>query len=130
MLTWWVVVGGGAIKALSGPPPSVGADRACTRAGRRLFPPFPLWISPTEAPPPLSCAQVLDGAVCLFDSVAGVEPQSETVWRQANKYGVPRMCFVNKAREEGGRGGAEDGVRNHTRVSEGGGRMTRMATRG
>ena len=40
--------------------------------------------------------RVLDGAVALFDSVAGVEPQSETVWRQADKYGVPRMCFVNK----------------------------------
>ncbi len=40
--------------------------------------------------------RVLDGAVCVFDSVAGVEPQSETVWRQADKYGVPRMCFVNK----------------------------------
>ena len=40
--------------------------------------------------------RVLDGAVAVFDSVAGVEPQSETVWRQANKYKVPRMCFVNK----------------------------------
>ena len=40
--------------------------------------------------------RVLDGAVAVFDSVAGVEPQSETVWRQADKYGVPRMCFVNK----------------------------------
>ena len=40
--------------------------------------------------------RVLDGAVAVFDSVAGVEPQSETVWRQANKYSVPRMCFVNK----------------------------------
>src|SRR5512147_892799 len=40
--------------------------------------------------------RVLDGAVALFCSVAGVEPQSETVWRQADKYGVPRMCFVNK----------------------------------
>ncbi len=40
--------------------------------------------------------RVLDGAICVFDSVAGVEPQSETVWRQADKYGVPRMCFVNK----------------------------------
>src|ERR671922_2371959 len=40
--------------------------------------------------------RVLDGAVALFDAVAGVEPQSETVWRQADRYGVPRMCFVNK----------------------------------
>ncbi len=39
---------------------------------------------------------MLDGAVTVFDSVAGVEPQTETVWRQANKYNVPRMCFVNK----------------------------------
>ena len=40
--------------------------------------------------------KVLDGAVAVFDGVAGVEPQSETVWRQADKYNVPRMCFVNK----------------------------------
>ncbi|MGI9487021.1 MAG: elongation factor G [Geminicoccaceae bacterium] len=40
--------------------------------------------------------RVLDGAVAVFDSVAGVEPQSETVWRQADKYKVPRICFVNK----------------------------------
>ena len=40
--------------------------------------------------------RVLDGAVTVFDSVAGVEPQSETVWRQADKYKVPRICFVNK----------------------------------
>ncbi len=40
--------------------------------------------------------RVLDGAVACFDGVAGVEPQSETVWRQADKYGVPRMCFINK----------------------------------
>jgi elongation factor G len=39
---------------------------------------------------------VLDGAVAVFDSVSGVEPQSETVWRQADKYGVPRIIFVNK----------------------------------
>ncbi|MEA2156710.1 MAG: elongation factor, partial [Solirubrobacteraceae bacterium] len=40
--------------------------------------------------------RVLDGAIALFDSVAGVEPQSETVWRQADKYAVPRIAFINK----------------------------------
>src|SRR5258706_1427949 len=40
--------------------------------------------------------RVLDGAVACFDAVHGVEPQSETVWRQADKYGVPRICFINK----------------------------------
>ena len=40
--------------------------------------------------------RVLDGAVAVFDAVAGVQPQSETVWRQADKYGVPRVCFINK----------------------------------
>ena len=40
--------------------------------------------------------RVLDGAVAVFDGKEGVEPQSETVWRQADKYGVPRMCFINK----------------------------------
>jgi len=40
--------------------------------------------------------RVLDGAICLFDGVAGVEPQSETVWRQADKYRIPRICFINK----------------------------------
>src|SRR3989338_8318251 len=40
--------------------------------------------------------RVLDGGVVVFDGVAGVEPQSETVWHQADKYNVPRMCFINK----------------------------------
>jgi elongation factor G len=40
--------------------------------------------------------RVLDGAVAVFDAVAGVEPQSETVWRQADRYGVPRVAFINK----------------------------------
>ncbi len=40
--------------------------------------------------------RVLDGAVAVFDAVAGVQPQSETVWRQADKYRVPRICFINK----------------------------------
>jgi elongation factor G len=45
--------------------------------------------------------RVLDGAVALFDAVSGVEPQSETVWRQADKYSVPRLCFVNKMDRNG-----------------------------
>jgi len=45
--------------------------------------------------------KVLDGAVVVFDGNAGVEPQSETVWKQANKYGVPRMCFINKLDKTG-----------------------------
>jgi len=40
--------------------------------------------------------RVLDGAIAVFDAVAGVQPQSETVWRQADKYKVPRVCFINK----------------------------------
>src|ERR1700688_1120172 len=40
--------------------------------------------------------RVLDGACAVFDAVAGVQPQTETVWRQANKYGVPRICFINQ----------------------------------
>ncbi len=46
--------------------------------------------------------RVLDGAVVVFDGKMGVEPQSETVWRQADKYGVPRMCFINKINQTGG----------------------------
>src|SRR6202167_6201159 len=45
--------------------------------------------------------RVLDGAVAVFDGVAGVEPQSETVWREADSYGVPRICFVNKMERVG-----------------------------
>mgnify|MGYP000550043515 FL=1 len=46
--------------------------------------------------------KVLDGGVVVFDGVAGVEPQSETVWRQADKYHVPRICFINKLDRTGG----------------------------
>ena len=46
--------------------------------------------------------RVLDGAVVVFDGKMGVEPQSETVWRQADKYRVPRMCFINKINQTGG----------------------------
>ena len=45
--------------------------------------------------------RVLDGAVCVFDASEGVEPQSETVWRQAERYGVPRLCFINKMDKPG-----------------------------
>src|SRR5947207_5044705 len=46
--------------------------------------------------------RVLDGAAVIFDGKMGVEPQSETVWRQADKYSVPRMCFINKINQTGG----------------------------
>ena len=46
--------------------------------------------------------RVLDGAVTVFDGKMGVESQSETVWRQADKYGVPRICFINKINQTGG----------------------------
>ena len=62
--------------------------------------------------------RVLDGAVAVFDSVAGVEPQSETVWRQADKYGVPRICFVNKVwalrRSSSGRSSTNGSTRGNT----------------
>jgi elongation factor G len=45
--------------------------------------------------------RVLDGAICVFDASEGVEPQSETVWRQADRYGVPRICFINKMDKPG-----------------------------
>ena len=75
--------------------------------------------------------RVLDGAVAVFDSVAGVEPQSETVWRQADKYGVPRICFVNKmdrmganfyrTRDMVGGGGCVGGVGGSWPAAAGGG---------
>ena len=64
-----------------------GAITASTSSIRRVT-----WTSPLK----LSARSVLDGAVAVFEGVAGVEPQSETVWRQADKYGVPRICFINK----------------------------------
>ena len=52
--------------------------------------------------------RVLDGAIAVFSAVDGVEPQSETVWRQADRYGVPRLAFINKCDREGADPGARD----------------------
>ena len=69
-------------------PPAPGAISTSTLSTRPAT-----WISPPKWSVQL---RVLDGAVAVFDAVAGVQPQSETVWRQADKYGVPRICFINK----------------------------------
>ncbi len=62
--------------------------------------------------------RVLDGAVAVFCSVGGVQPQSETVWRQANKYGVPRIVFVNKMDRIGANFyNVEDQIRNRLKAN-------------
>ena len=56
---------------------------------------------------------MLDGAIAVFDAVSGVEPQSETVWRQADRYQVPRICFVNKMDRVGANyAGSIESIRN------------------
>src|SRR3982074_1370554 len=67
------------------------------------------WINIIATPGHVACSgegerrlRVLDGAVAVCDAVAGVEPQTETVWRQADKYGGPRICFINKMDRVGG----------------------------
>ena len=79
--------------------------------------------------------RVLDGAVAVFDAVHGVQPQSETVWRQADKYGVPRICFINKMDKMGAdfehavdtiRKRLQCPVRSHSDPDRPGGRSSRV----